>query len=133
MNNEKFQSLLTDEKVMKVGTIGGGFFKDKGNTIAIQFFFYHPGGFFHTNAISNSRIEFSFFPLENLIKEIKPIIIFDSIIVLANADALHYALSYRITVDEKKHTVSVILEDEPEIGERLISAEERNGIELNYA
>jgi len=133
MKIEKYQELLADEKVIKIGTIGGGFFKDRNNTIAIQFFFYHPGGFFQNNAISNSRITFSIFPLENLIEEIKPITIIDTILILANSDSLNYALTYRISVNEKERKVTAILLDKPEMGDRLISDDERTGIELSYA
>ena len=124
MEKEKFEKLNDDDKVIKIETIGGGYFQDVKERIAIQFFFYHPGGFYGSNSIMNSRINFSIFPLKQLIDGIFPIAIHDSVLIMANADAEAYALTYRITIDEQSKTASVVLEDEPEIGGQLSSDDE---------
>ncbi len=132
MKTERFKELLANKEVIKIGTIGGGFFKDKNNTIVIQFFFYHPGNYFHTSSLFNSRIDLSYFPLDNLIEEINPVLINESILILANADVEAYALSYRISINVTDKIISVVLVDMPESGERLISDDEKNGIELHF-
>lgn len=132
MDKAKFDELFYDKNVIKIATLGGEFFKDQKESIVVQFVFYHGGGCYIFPRLLDSRIAITIFPLHKLIDGINPRTIKNEILILANSETWDYALTYKITVDEEKRTVSVILQDVPEMGERFISSDELNGMTLSY-
>ena len=132
MKREKFDELMADKTVLKVDTIGGGIFKDSNDIVAIQFLFMHAGDSPGRVLPPIKRIFLSTFPFENLIEEVKAYSIVDVLTILANADSYEYALTYNLSINLEQRIIKIIVEDMPNVGERLITQEEIDGIAIPY-
>lgn len=133
MNTAKYEKLLNDKSVLK----GGGQFVEHflmpKEEIIIQFTFMYLGmdsnGY---NYLPKKRINLHIFPKANLIDEIQPRLINQKTIILANAESQDYATSFELLIEQEQRGISVILLDEPYLGEKLITKEEKDGIVIKY-
>lgn len=133
MNVEKYENLLNDNSVLK----GWGNFVEHflipNEEIIIQFMFMYLGMDSNgLNSLPKKRINLHTFPKANLIDEIQPRLINQKTIILANAESQYYAISFELLVEQEKRTISVILLDEPYLGGKLITKEEKYGIIIKY-
>lgn len=131
MNREKFDDLINNSAVVKIGTVGGGIFKDSNDIVAIQFFFMHGGDF--SELPPKKRLCLSTFPLKNLIPEIQPYPIENNnLTILANADSYEYALTYSLLVDPKERIIEIKMIEHPNVGMSLVTKEEIDGVNVHY-
>lgn len=72
------------------------------------------------------------FSYNKLIKEIKAYPLVKPLTILANADTYEYALTYILSLNTDDKSIQLKLSDHPEMGEKLITQEEINGIRLFY-
>jgi hypothetical protein len=133
VEKERFDQLINDNTVIKIyEPIGGVLALYKPDEIIIDFVFMytgHPGD----HSLEPKRIIFKVFPLRQLSEAVPlPAAIGNYTGILTNADNSDYAILFAIRINSEKRTVKMEIEAMPEMGEALITDEEKNGIEIVY-
>lgn len=132
MDRIKYEKLLNDEKTIKIFTVGGCFFHDRHNEIAISFCFMYYNPFENYPLKPDKRIYLSVYPFQNLLNEISTKLLEKETLILVNADIFEYALTFTISIDILQRLVVVKIHDKPEMGENFITQEEKEGIRVQY-
>lgn len=132
MDKNRFEELVSNDRTLLFGSLGGAVISDKKNQVAIELIFAYNGLPHNFNLVPKKRICLSAFSIEDLSEGISTFPMADSIIVVGNADMEVYAISYELTTDLKQRRVRIKVLDMPELGDQFITDEEKNGIEVNY-
>lgn len=132
MEKSKFDSIISDQKSIKFEEGGGQHFLFEKENLVISFSFIHKSDSNLPISDPESRIALTVSPLDNLSGDMPLKTIGVSTQILVNADNHDYALTFLLKIDMPNRKVKVMIEDLPEMGQNIVTDEERNGIEVPY-
>jgi hypothetical protein len=127
MNIDKYKELIQDINAIKLNE-GPALFEYTEEQILIAFCFDH------TKSLDRKkRIFLSVIRNENLLVGLEADRIKSKTLLLVNYLTPLYACAFELTIDRNKKSVTILLQDVPQLGENLVTKEEREGIEVYYA
>jgi hypothetical protein len=125
MKIDKYKELIQDINAIKLNE-GPALFEYTEEQILIAFCFDH------TKSLDRKkRIFLSVIRNENLLVGLEADRIKSKTLLLVNYLTPLYACE--LTIDRNKKSVTILLQDVPQLGENLVTKEEREGIEVYYA
>ncbi len=130
MHKEKYDNFVNDKTVIKLND-GGDLYYFHDEKLIIIFAYIYSG--LVANKAQTKRIFLSAFPLCNLIRDVplpQKVEIVTKFLVNFSHEA--YAMVFELVVDTFNKKASINLIEEPEMGEDLITQEEKKGIQINY-
>lgn len=132
MKRNRYDSIINDSESIKMSELEEHLLYEK-QEIVINFFFSHRG-IPNTSPIPNShrRIELSVFradefPLEVELKKTEV-----STLIVVNSDDPNYAMTFQLQIDSANRRVNIQIADLPELGQEVITEEEKNGVQVAY-
>jgi hypothetical protein len=127
MKIDKYKELIQDINAIKLNE-GPALFEYTEEQILIAFCFDH------TKSLDRKkRIFLSVIRNENLLVGLEADRIKSKTLLLVNYLTPLYACAFELTIDRNKKSVTILLQDVPQLGENLVTKEEREGIEVYYA
>jgi hypothetical protein len=129
MTIERYQELLNDSSVIKIGDSDNIYFSSENGKLFITFSFYNRGLPGTNNSDISRRIELTVNHNAGF-GENKPKLYNarNESLILVNSDDENTAMTFKLKINEEGGNVSVRLDEMPEEGYQLITAEERDGI-----
>jgi hypothetical protein len=132
MTRERYEDLLQDNSVEKLGVWHGRYFFNLENSLVVSFSFLHQGYPKTFSSDPERRIILSTFPKSSLNINLSLKTISSEAILMVNSDSYEFAMTFSLKIHSDTKTISFKVLDLPEMGSGLITDEEKNGIEANF-
>ena len=128
MRAELYNIYARDTTIIKWGEIGGGCYLHEASNAVIDLVFIHKGFYGDWGREKQQRVMLKTYPVQRYGGKHPLERINSGQLFLANADMPDYALLYKLDIAHDGSSASFRLVEQPELGHRLITPEESQGV-----